>query len=44
MSDFTTTSGQRPKENVAEAYGLGQLNESGDRLFEFCWENDMIVA
>lgn len=45
MGDFNAKVGNDlEKNNACEKFGLGQANERGERLVDFCNENEMIIT
>ena len=44
LGDFNAKVGKENFQNIAGNYGLGKRNERGDRLLQFCIENNMIVT
>ena len=44
MGDFNAKIGEGREEDIIGPYGLGIRNERGDRLFEWCKTNSMIVS
>ncbi|XP_057656846.1 craniofacial development protein 2-like [Diorhabda carinulata] len=44
MDDFNAKVGKRRVPGVAGDFGLGQRNERGDRLIEYCQEHDLIIT
>lgn len=44
MGDFNAKIGKREENATVGNYGLGERNEKGDRLVQFCAENQLIVA
>lgn len=44
MGDFNSKIGKGEVEDIVGQYGLGQRNERGDRLVEFCQENGLVVT
>jgi hypothetical protein len=44
MGDFNAKVGEGAVEGVTGKHGLGERNEAGDRLLEFCAANDLIVS
>ena len=44
MGDKNAKIGKGKVEDVVGEYGLGERNERGDRLIQFCQENNLIVA
>ena len=44
LGDFNAKIGKESFENITGNFGLGKRNERGDRLIQFCIENNMIVS
>ena len=44
MGDFNAKVGRQADEKVAGKFGLGQRNEAGDTLVDFCKENQLWIA
>ncbi|XP_049829376.1 craniofacial development protein 2-like [Schistocerca gregaria] len=44
MGDWNSVVGKGREGNVVGEYGLGQRNERGSRLVEFCTEHNLIIA
>ncbi|XP_029174698.1 uncharacterized protein LOC114943274 [Nylanderia fulva] len=44
MGDFNAKIGQGRRTDIVGDHGLGESNERGDRLFEFCQETEMVVT
>lgn len=44
MGDFNSKIGRGGFENIIGEYGLGERNERGDRLLQFCQERSLVVA
>lgn len=44
IGDFNSKIGQGRRGDIAGPYGLGHSNDRGDRLYDFCVENDMIIT
>jgi len=47
MSDFNAKVGRREPSTMSSAvglYGLGETNESGEQLEDFCLEHEMVLA
>lgn len=46
MGDFNAKvgSGERSDYSVMGAYGIGQRNERGERLIDFCYANDLYIS
>ncbi|XP_023233175.1 craniofacial development protein 2-like [Centruroides sculpturatus] len=43
IGDYNAKVGMGRREDLIGDFGLGLSNERGDRLFEFCQENDMVI-
>ena len=39
MGDFNAKIGAQKDLNITGGFGLGERNDAGDRLFQFCIEN-----
>lgn len=44
MGDFNAKIGERSHDSVVGKFGLGVRNARGDRLVQFCNENNLIIA
>lgn len=44
IGDFNAKVGEGPRGDAVGPYGLGSSNERGQRLFEFCEDNEMIIT
>ncbi|XP_029158388.1 craniofacial development protein 2-like [Nylanderia fulva] len=44
MGDFNAKIGQGRRTDIVGVHDLGESNERGDRLFEFCQETEMVVT
>ena len=44
MGDFNTKMARGRREDVVRDYGLGTSNDRGDRLVQFCQEENLIIA
>lgn len=44
MGDFNAKIGRGKVDNIVGKFGLGVRNERGDRLLQFCQENEMIIT
>ncbi|NSM56165.1 hypothetical protein HET73_00315 [Wolbachia endosymbiont of Atemnus politus] len=44
LGDFNAKIGNKPYQNLIGKYGLGERNERGSRLIQFCSENELVVA
>lgn len=44
MGDFNVKVGQATEDKLLEPFGLGQRNQRGDRLVQFCSEKKGIIA
>ncbi|XP_030756972.1 craniofacial development protein 2-like [Sitophilus oryzae] len=44
MGDFNAKVGKGRIENTVGGFGLGDRNERGERLIEFCQEKDLVIA
>ena len=44
MGDFNAKVGKEKYEKIAGTHGLGKRNERGDRLIEFCQQNNLCVV
>ena len=44
IGDWNAKSGSQEIPGVTGKFGLGVLNESGQRLIEFCQENTLVIA
>lgn len=44
MGDFNAVVGEGAHENIVGKFGLGKRNKRGDRLVQFCKENNLIVS
>lgn len=44
MGDFNAKVGNGKQEDIVGGFGLGKQNERGERLFQFCHENNLIVT
>lgn len=44
LGDFNAKIGKGRRSDLVGDYGLGESNQRGDRLYEFCQNNDMIVT
>lgn len=44
MGDFNAKVGNQEELNITGRFGLGERNEAGDRLIQFCNENQLWVA
>lgn len=44
MGDFNAKIKQGAEENIAGTHGLGSRNRRGDRLVQFCLENDLCIS
>ena len=44
MGDWKSKVGDKKFLNITGQYGLGDRNDAGDKLLEFCSENDMTIA
>ena len=44
MGDWNSKVGDNKFLNITGQYGLGYRNDAGDKLLEFCSENDMTIA
>ena len=44
MGDWNSKVGDKKFLNITGQYGLGDRNDAGDKLLEFCSENDMTIA
>lgn len=44
IGDFNAIIGQGKRSNLVGEYDLGQCNDRGDRLFEFCQEAEMVIT
>ena len=44
MGDFNAKVGKEKYEKIAGSHGLGNRNERGDRLIEFCQQNNLCVV
>ena len=44
MGDFNAVVGEERNENIVGKYGLGNKNERGEMLIEFCKRNDLILT
>ncbi|XP_050514333.1 craniofacial development protein 2-like [Diabrotica virgifera virgifera] len=44
IGDFNAKIDQGRRSDLIGGYGLGESNERGDRLYQFCQEHDMIIA
>ena len=43
MGDFNTKVGKGSYKDIVGSYGLGERNERGDKLIEWCTENNQII-
>ena len=43
MGDFNSKVGTK-LENTVERYGLGDMNEHGERLVEFCQQHNLVIT
>ena len=44
MGDLNAKIGGKAVEGISETHGLGDRNEAGERMIEFCEENQLIVT
>ena len=44
MGDLNAKVGDTAQKNVTGRFGLGNRNEAGDRLIEFCRENQLVIT
>ena len=44
MGDWNSKVGDKKFLNITGQYGLGDRNDAGDKLLEFCSENEMSIA
>lgn len=44
LGDFNAKIGNQPEVNIAGSHGLGERNEAGDRLIQFCQENRLRIT
>ena len=44
MGDFNAKIGAQKDLNITGGFGLGERNDAGDRLFQFCIENQLRIA
>ena len=44
MGDLNAKVGNTAQKNVTGRFGLGNRNEAGDRLVEFCIENQLVIT
>ena len=44
VGDFNSKVGSIKTDQVTGSYGLGERNEAGERLIEFCQENELVIA
>ena len=44
MGDFNAKIGRGRTDNIAGPHGLGDRNERGDRLIEFCAQHELVIA
>src|ERR1700761_4611735 len=44
MGDFNAEVAEERREGVTGSYGLGERNERGERLAQYCKEQDMVVC
>ena len=44
MGDFNSKVGKEREENIVGPYGLGERNENGDLMVDFCREFGLVVT
>ena len=44
IGDWNTKGGSHETPEVTDKFGIGMLNEAGQRLIEFCQENVLVIA
>lgn len=44
MGDFNAKVGEGDEPGIVGKFGLGERNEAGDRLMQFCQENNLQIA
>lgn len=44
MGDFNAKVGRGRVENIVGSYGLGERNNRGDRLIEYCQDNELVIT
>ena len=44
IGDWNAKGGSQETPEVTDKFGIGMLNEAGQRLIEFCQENGLVIA
>ena len=44
IGDWNTKGGSHETPEVTDKFGIGMLNEAGQRLIKFCQENTLVIA